>query len=467
MKIMKELVSCKPETREREIVLMLSKSRGRCSAPSSRQIIPMPGFIASAMSVLALVITVLFMTSCDKGGKEAAKTSQPPIVAVAKADVEDLSRDVAMTAEFRPYQEIEVMAKVAGYVKVIYVDIGDKVKKGRLLAVLEVPEMADDMARATSALKRSEAEAGRTRDELRRAESLNDIAHLSYTRLAEVAAKRPGLVAQQEIDDARSKDLSTQAQVAAARSSIESANEQIQVNRAALARVRTMLDYTRVTAPFDGVVTKRFADVGAMIQAGTASQTQAMPLVRLSQNNLLRIIVPVPESAVPTIHIGQQVEVRVPSLNRSFLGKVTRFSDKVATSTRTMDTEIDVPNTNLIMVPGMYAEVRLNLDRRKGALAIPLSAVDMAGSSSPQPSKESGAVSTTARSVNVMVVTPGNRIEIRSVSLGLETATKIEVLTGLKDGDLVVISGRSSLQAGQEVRPKVTALGGSALIGDC
>jgi RND family efflux transporter MFP subunit len=349
------------------------------------------------------------------------------------------------------------MAKVAGYVKVIYVDIGDNVKKGQLLAVLEVPEMANDMARATSTLKMSEAEAARARDELRRAQSFNDIAHLSYTRLAEVASKRPGLVAQQEIDDARSKDLSTQAQVAAARSSVESANEQIQVSRAALARVKTMLDYTRVTAPFPGVVTKRFADVGAMIQAGTASQTQAMPLVRLSQNNLLRIIVPVPESAVPAIHIGQQVEVRVPTIKSSFLGKVTRFADKVATSTRTMDTEIDVPNTNMIMVPGMYAEVRLNLDRRRGALAIPLSAVDLSGSDISQRPKGTD----TGRSGNVMVVTPGNRIEIRSVSLGLETANKIEVLTGLKDGDLVVIGGRSSLQAGQEVRPKVTAMGGA------
>jgi RND family efflux transporter MFP subunit len=461
MKLINDSMSCKPETREREFVLMLNKNRGRSSAPFSRQRKPMPRFVSSAMSVLALVITALFMTSCDKGGKEAAKTSQPPTVAVAKANVEDLSRDVVMTAEFRPYQEIEVMAKVAGYVKVIYVDIGDKVKKGQLLAVLEVPEMADDMARATSSLKVSEAEAARAREELHRAQSLNDIAHISYTRLAEVAAKRPGLVAQQEIDDARSKDLSTQAQVAAGRSSIESANEQIQVNRAALSRVKTMLDYTRVTAPFAGVVTKRFADVGAMIQAGTASQTQAMPLVRLSQNNLLRIIVPVPESAVPTIHIGQEVEVRVPTLKRSFLGKVTRFADKIATSTRTMDTEIDVPNANGDMVPGMYAEVRLNLDRRKGALAIPLSAVDLSGSDIIQQPKGGDSGSTSARKGKVMVVLPNNRIEIRNVSVGLETANKIEVLTGLKDGDLVVIGGRSSLQSGQEVRPKVTALGGA------
>ncbi len=159
--------------------------------------------------------------------------------------------------------------------------------------------------------------------------------------------------------------------------------------------------------------------------------------------------------------MGQQVEVRVPTLNRTFSGKVARFSTKVASNTRTMETEVDVPNPGLVLVPGMYAEVGLNLDRRKGVLAIPLSAVDLAGSEAPQQSKEAGAAPAKTRSGKVMVVTPGNRIEIRNVSLGLETASKIEVLTGLKDGDLVVIGGRSSLQAGQEVHPKVTTMGGA------
>ena len=413
--------------------------------------------VSPAMGALALVFTALLTMSCSKSGPDSAKVSAPVTVAVAKAGKEDLSRDLVLTAELRPYQEIQVMAKVSGYVKVIYVDIGDKVRKGQLLAVLEVPEMADDLAHAASALKRSEAEAVRSRDELKRAESLHEIAFLSYKRLSEVAAQRPGLVAQQEIDDARSKDLATQAQVSAARSGLDAANEQVSVSRASLARIRTMLDYTRVTAPFDGVVTKRYADVGSMIQAGTASQTQAMPLVRLSENSLLRIVVPVPESAVPTVHVGQGVEVRVPTLNRSFSGSVTRFATKLSLSTRTMDTEIDVPNANLVMVPGMYAEVRLNLERRQGALAIPVTAVDLSDGSASPPGKGSSS----GRGGQVMVVASGNRIEVRRITLGLETASRAEVLSGLKDGDLVVIGGRSGLQAGQTVQPKVTAMGGA------
>lgn len=413
----------------------------------------MSRFIAPAKSAVALTIAALFVTACSKENKESTKAAQPPTVAVAKASVQDLARDLSMTAELKPYQEIEVMAKVAGYVKAIYVDIGDKVKKGQLLAVLEVPEMADDLARAGSALKASEAEAIRAKDELRRAQATHEIANLSFTRLSKVAAQRPGLVAQQELDDARSKDLAAEAQVAAARSSLEAANEKVRESRAALSRVKTMFDYARVTAPFDGVVTKRFADTGSMIQAGTASQTQAMPVVRLSQNSMLRIVVPVPESAVPTVHVGQQVDVRVPTLNRSFSGKVTRFASKVSASTRTMDTEIDVANPNLVMVPGMYAEVKLGLEQRKGVLAVPVTAVDLAGGNG---ANQAGAAALKGR---VMVVTPANVIEPREVTLGLETANKIEVLSGLKEGDLVVIGGRSSLQAGQHVQPKVTVLG--------
>ena len=205
-----------------------------------------------------------------------------------------------------------------------------------------------------------------------------------------------------------------------------------------------MMDYTRVTAPFTGVVTRRYADKGSMIQAGTASQSQAMPLVKLSENSLLRLILPVPESAVPTVHIGQEVEVRVPTMNRSFPGRVARFADKVALATRTMDTEVDVLNPSLVLIPGMYAEVNLTLNERKAVLAVPMTAVDSEGGSG-----------------QVMVVTAEQRLELRKVELGLETADKVEVRSGLHEGDMVVVGGRSSLQPGEEVRPKVITMASS------
>jgi len=369
--------------------------------------------------------------------------AEVPTVAVAKAAPADLSRSVKLTAEFKPFQEIDVMAKVAGYIKEIRVDVGDRVRQGELLATLEIPEMANDLARAKAAVARSDAEVARANDDISRAESAHNIAHLSYERLAEVSKKRPGLIAQQEIDDAHSKDLGAEAQLAAAKSNRAAAVQQVDVNKADVDRVNTMHDYTRVTAPFAGVITKRYADKGSMIQAGTASQTQAMPVVRLSENSSLRLILPVPESVVPRIRVGQQVEVNVPSLNRTFPGKVARFSDKVQLSTRTMDTEVDVSNPSLVLIPGMYAEVNLTLDRRAGTLAIPVSAVD--GGADPGAGQ-------------VMLVTPDEKVEVRKVSLGLETANLVEVLSGLREGDLVVIGSRASLQAGQPVKPKVTSM---------
>jgi RND family efflux transporter MFP subunit len=415
--------------------------------------------IASAV----LIVLALAVSSCNRNGKAEGRSPETvslPTVAVAKASTQDLSKNVVLTAEFKPFQEIDVMAKVSGYVREIRVDVGDRVRQGELLAILEIPEMADDLARAKAAVDRSSAEVTRAEDDIKRAESSHEIAHLSYERLAEVSRKRPGLVAQQEIDDAHSKDLVAEAQIAAAKSNLTAAMQQVDVNRAEVSKVNTMHDYTRVTAPFAGVITKRFADKGSMIQAGTASQTQAMPLVRLSENSLLRLILPVPESVVPIIHVGQQVNVKVPSLNRTFPGKVARFSDKVQLDTRTMDTEVDVPNSNLVLIPGMYAEVTLSLSKRNAALSIPLAAVYSNSDSSaddPTPAEQSS--SSAASSGRVMTVNADGRIEVRKVTLGIEAANLVEVRSGLQEGDLVVIGNRGSLQPGQQVQPKIITLG--------
>lgn len=407
---------------------------------------PAPPATYLTLGVLATIAAALLSNACSRGTPVEARTSRAAdalTVAVAKATVEDLSRGMVLTAEFKPYQEVDIMAKVAGYVKSIPVDVGDRVKEGQLLATLEIPEMADDRARAQAALDRSQAEVTRAQDQVQQAQSAHEIAHLSYSRLAQVSQQKPGLVAQQEVDDAHSKDLVSEAQISAARSNLAAAQEQVHVNNAELQKIKTLFDYTRVIAPFAGVITKRYADTGSMIQAGTASSIQAMPLVRLSQNSLLRLILPVPESAVPTVHIGQQVEVHVRTPNRNFSGRVTRFNDKVSLATRTMDTEVDVPNPSLILIPGMYAEVNLTLDSRAHAVAVPVPAIE---------------VGSDETSGQLFVVTPGNQIEIRKVKLGLQTASEVEILEGVQAGEMVVIGSRAGLQAGQPVQPKVTAM---------
>ncbi|MGI8743999.1 MAG: efflux RND transporter periplasmic adaptor subunit [Bryobacteraceae bacterium] len=406
----------------------------------------------SLTSAVLVMLAALAASSChDPRNVEAQQkmAEDIPTVAVAKAGTSDLSQVLVLTAEFTPFQEVDLMAKVAGYVKNINVDIGDRVKQGQLIAVLEIPEMGDEVTKAKAGVLRSQAQVTQAQDEVRRAESAHQMAHLNYDRLASVMKTRPGLIAQQEVDDAQGKDLVGEAQVQAAKSNLAAAAEQVGVTKADLGKDQTMLDYTRVTAPFSGVITKRYANTGSMIQAGTASQTQAMPIVRLSENSLLRLTLPVPESAVPSVHVGQQVDVRVPTLNRTFPGKVARSADKLQLATRTMDTEVDVPNPKLILVPGMYAEVDLTLQRSNHALAIPVSAVDLDNSGS----SDDGRKNTTGK---VLVVRPDNHLEFRNVTVGLETANRVEIRSGLRDGELVVIGSRAALQTGQLVKPKVT-----------
>jgi RND family efflux transporter MFP subunit len=397
------------------------------------------------MKTFCIVISIALVVLCSCGRKseaeaahlETSASTSPPIVAVARAAPADLAKTVVLTAEFRPFQEIEVHAKVAGYVKQIMVDVGDRVTAGQTLAVLEVPEMGNDVSRAEASSRRSEAEVQHAKDEQAQAEANYEAVHLTYQRLADVNKQRPNLVAQQEIDDARAKDLAAEAGVSAAKSALAAAQQQVQVSQVEQERTNTMLAYSKITAPFAGVISKRYADTGAMIQAGTASQSQAMPLVRLSQIDLLRLVLPVPESIVAKIHLGEAVEVRVPSLNRTFPGIVARFSDTVSTATRTMETEVDVPNPSLTLVPGMYAEANLTLDRRQKALAIPLMAVSTQGDKS-----------------SVFVVTAENKVEERQVKLGIQTANRTEVIAGLRDGDLVVVGSRSQIQPGSQVTPK-------------
>jgi RND family efflux transporter MFP subunit len=344
-----------------------------------------------------------------------------------------------LTAEFQPFQEVDVMAKVAGYVRTIKVDLGDRVREGQLLAELEIPEMTDEVSKAAAVVSQGGAEIGAARDELQRAESSHQIAHLSHTRLLEAAKREPGLIPQQEVDVIQSRDLIAEAQLASARSKLRVEEQRTRVAKAEEARLRTMRDYVTITAPFAGTVTRRYANVGSMIQAGIASQSQAMPLVRLSQISMLRLSLPVPESLAPTIRTGQSVEVRVKSLGRSFEGRVARFAARLDTATRTMVTEVDVSNPSGVMMPGMYAEVSLDSNQHGDVLSAPIEAIERAGSAT-----------------RVYAIDKSGVVRIVPVQIGVEDAHRAQVLSGLVENDIVITGRRTGLNAGDKVRAKVS-----------
>jgi RND family efflux transporter MFP subunit len=372
------------------------------------------GLIGTLTVALIICIGVLWAAHRARAQIPAsADLTAAPTAGVAKVTREDLFRQVTMAAEFRPYEEVALHAKVSGYVSKMNVDFGDTVKAGQLLATLEVPELQAELANAQAAEQKAEADFTN--------------AHLIYRRLLSVNQDHPNLVAQQDLDTAQANDLTATAAIAAAKANFE--------------KFQTMVSYTQITSPFDGVVTHRYADPGTLIQAGTSSDTQALPLVRVSDNYRLRLDFPVTVDYVKDVQLGDSVEVRVDSLNgKTFTGNISRFTHDVDDGTRTMMTEIEVPNPNLELVPGMYATVVLNVEKHLQALAVPTEAV--VGDQTP----------------TVYVVNHNNQIEERTVKLGLETADKYEILSGLKEGDLVVIGSRSGFQAGQKVEPKIIRL---------
>ena len=367
-----------------------------------------------AAAVLVLSLGVLWATHRARAQSPASvKLPGTPAAGVAKVTREDLYKQVTIPAEFRPYQEVELHAKVSGYVGKMNVDFGDKVKAGQLIATLEVPELQDELVNARATEQKAEADYTN--------------AHLIYTRLQSVNQAHPNLVAEQDLDTAEANNRTAAAAIAAAKANTE--------------KFQTLVSYTQITAPFDGVVTHRYADPGTLIQAGTSSDTQALPLVRVSDNYRLRLDFPVTVDYVKDVRLGDAVDVRVDYLDgKAFTGKISRFTHDVKENTRTMTTEIEVPNPDLKLVPGMYATVVLNVEKRLQALAIPTEAV----SGEKQPT--------------VYVVNQDNQIEERAVKLGLETPDKYEVLSGLHEGDLVVIGNRAGFQAGQKVAPKLIQL---------
>lgn len=383
--------------------------------------------------------TVVGGAACSRPHAVSAAAERPtvPVVRIARGD---LAQTLTLAAEFRPYQEIEVHAKVAGYVKSINVDVGDRVRAGQLLAVLEIPELQDDMATDEASVKRSSEEVRRAEADLTRAESAHDVAHLGSTRLAAVMKQRPTLVAQQDIDEALGRDRVAEAQVATAKAAVAAAQEQLAVARANQNKTKTLFAYARITAPFAGVITHRYADTGAMIQAGTSSQSQAMPVVRLSQNNMLRLIIQVPESAVARIHVGAPVDVKVQALGRTFQGKVARFAEKLNLDTRTMETEVDVPNPSLELVPGMYAYASITTDEARGVVIAPVQAIDRKDDR-----------------MSALIVGSDGTLQAKPITVGLEAPDRVEVRSGLAAGDLVVIGNRAQLKPGVPVTPRVMA----------
>ena len=395
---------------------------------------------AMVPAVLAVFCAALGFSGCrDSKGSSNAYAANVPSARAAAAQRGDISRVLTLAGQFQPYQVVDVHPKVSGYMATINVDIGDVVHQGQTLAVLQVPELKAQLQSATFAMEQSKEEITRAQHEIDRAEATYTALHSESERLKQAAATRPGLIAQQELDNALAQDLSAQAQEDSAKSAMAAAKQHMGAATANKESVEALENYTNVTAPIAGVVIWRYADTGALIQGGTNSNDQTLPIVRIAQSQILRLRVPVPEDDVQFVHAGGQLQVRVDAINRSFIGKIVRFTRNVNFETRTMETEIDVDNKDLSIAPGMYANTLLQIEDRNNVVTIPVEALVLSG-----------------RQQTVYVLDGDNRVHTRSVQVGLQGQRLAEIVGGLNPGDRVVIGGQESYREGQRVNPLLT-----------
>ena len=409
------------------------------AAEQRRKTIPQTG------AWLATALLGLSVASCSNSRNVRAGGSEPgeaaTTVGVSSVVRKPILRQLTLSSELVPFQEIEVYAKESGFVKDLNVDYGTRVKKGDLMATLEIPELQIQLQQDAAAITTAEDQVMHATNEIARLEAQHKVYHLEAERLQAVSKKQPGLVAQQEIDDAAGKDLAAESQVEASKATLATDKSMLDGAKAKEQHDRVLFEYSQIRAPFSGVVTQRYANLGTLMQAGTGSSTQALPLVKLSEDDKFRLVIPVPESYVKYIRIGDAVQVAVPSLDKTFPGTVARFSVDVSEDTRTMHTEVDVPNPGHVLIPGLYAEATLTLQRENNALVVPLEAVNQG-----------------TNQASILLVDQNDRLQERPITIGLQTANDAEVLSGLNEGDRVVVSDRSALKPGTQVKPQVVAI---------
>jgi len=342
-------------------------------------------------SLALLIVTLALLTACTRGGgrETSAPEDSPVQVHLTQLSVGPITRSVTLPAQVIPYQQATLYAKVSGYLKTISVDKGDRVTSGAVLARIEIPELVAARARQEAELRAAEAD---------------------YTRMRESLQKAPDLVVPDTVDQARGR---------------------FEVARASLEQSDTLLRYATITAPFSGIITQRYVDPGALIQAGSASSA----IVALMDFSKVRLQIAVPEGEASRVTVGQPVLVTTENVpGARFDGKVTRFSYALDMGSRTMLAEVILENPALTLRPGMLVTAKIGIERKQSALLMPAESLVM---------EKANAF---AYSVN------GNKAAKHPIKIGFNDGTSVEVLEGLSAGNTVILAGKLKLSDGQAVQ---------------
>ncbi len=368
----------------------------------------------------------------------AASPSEPPKVDFRpRVEVDHPHRAAVVqrletNATLEAFEDTDLFAKVSGYLSDVRVDIGDHVKAGQVLAVISVPEMEDELAEDEAQLdsKQRSLETAQRQIEHNKANvALQDV---TLKRQEVLFTSRN--IAPQDLDVARANADIAKADVGVAEANLSFAAAQVKLAAATVERVKTLINYEQILAPFDGVVARRLVNRGDLVQAATSTRTK--PLFTVQRIDTIRVFCDVPENDVPQLHIGDPAIVKPYGLEgKPFVGTVTRFSFSLDPATRNMRTEIDLPNPGERLYPGMYAEVSLEMTRHPDALTIPAAAVG------------------TDSTGNFVYTVTDNHIARIAIKIGLTDNGRTEVTGGLSKDTPVVTTFRGAPPPGTAVRP--------------
>jgi RND family efflux transporter MFP subunit len=358
-----------------------------------------------------------------------------PDVSVVAAKRASTMGDLVLPGNIQAVTEAPILARAEGYVQRRYVDIGDRVTSGQLLAEVEAPDLDQQVRQAQASLVQSQSDLERANAALEQGKANESIAELTASRWANLV--RRGAVSKQDNDQYQAQYLAQVANVKALERAVDAAKANIAAAQAGLGRLSEMQGYLKVRAPFAGVVTLRNVDVGTLINTGNTM------LFRIAQTNLLRTYLNVPQSNAVEVHVGQMASLATPELpERKFSGAVTRTANALDPSSRTLLVEVQVPNPDGKLLPGMYVEVDLHMPRKDPPLLLP-----------------SDTLSVRPEGTMVALVGPNNAVHFQRVVVGRDFGSDIEVLSGLTAGDQVIANPNDAVQEGVKVHPILAAVG--------
>jgi len=328
-------------------------------------------------------------------------------------------RSIRLSASVEAFETARLYAKVAGYLDKILVDIGDRVTKGQVLAILDIPEMAMEYTQA-------EAELAEAKAQLVKAQADYTLQKVVLERSKTLRAREA--ITPQQLDEATAKCEVAAAEVTLVHSRIDNA-------RARLGKLKTLMEYTKITAPFEGIVTERFVDPGALIQAATTASVNVSPVVTVQRVDMVRVFIDVPEPEVPAVDRGDPATLALSALpEKKFAGTVTRFASALHPSTRTMKVEIDFPNPDGLLRPGMYGSLTLNLETHSEALTLPAPAL------------------VTEKGKTFVYIVEDGKARRVEVMTGIDDGIRVEIVKGLQGNEAVIVAGASAVSDGGAVR---------------